>query len=378
VKLRFVAHAWCVAFLSWSSIVAAQESASAGGQPEGVSEGRESITWSWLGRPRTISRGWSASRDTPAMEMGIFPRPIARVGGDFALFALDHPRYTLRTGFAGMIELEGDGETDGVNSGPLPSTTGTILWRGSYEYFVAFTPDDFGRRLCSRCEIETTLGYRHESQHYTGSNYGGDGIDVSTQPYVGDDVGVDVAVSQRVGKFYLVQRLIAKEFLPERSSYAMGVAGDLHARYLFVRWPQPFTSLYWEFLRGSAIRDREFPNAYRVRNLTGVALPSTLGEILVYLSADVGHRYGVFGLTEEATLGFGIRLSILSGPNPTTKPDLDRAILRGSMQSGAGGSMKQSGGGMSPQWSAGASKRSGAVGGRGRVSRGPRGRPGKR
>ncbi len=52
------------------------------------------------------------------------------------------------------------------------------------------------------------------------------------------------------------------------------------------------------------------PDAHRLRALLGPALPSALGDIVVYGFADTGHRYGVRGPTSEATLGFGMRLTL--------------------------------------------------------------------
>ena len=72
-------------------------------------------------------------------------------------------------------------------------------------------------------------------------------------------------------------------------------------------------------LENRAVMKRAFPalfDAYRVRALIGVALPSELGDILVYGAGDMGHRYGVRGLSEEATLGVGVRLTVGSSPLP--------------------------------------------------------------
>jgi hypothetical protein len=251
------------------------------------------------------------------MNMLIFPRPAEMAGGELSLFALGFPSFTLRSGFAGLIELEVDARTSSVNSGPSPSGRGKILWRGSYAYYAAFALDEFGRRLCAHCEVELTVQYRHESQHYTGGNQGGGDEDVSEQPYVGDDLIVDVALARQSRDWYFAQRLLGMWYLPGRSSYAFGGGADVHAR--FIGWPQvqPFLSLYGERLRGTELQARRFPDAYRLRALLGVAVPSWLGEILLYTAADVGHRYGVRGLTEEATLGLGVRLAIGAGPGRT-------------------------------------------------------------
>jgi hypothetical protein len=102
-------------------------------------------------------------------------------------------------------------------------------------------------------------------------------------------------------------------FLPDRSSYSAGVGLDLHVRFVRFERMQPFVSGYAEQLWGDMLQGRQFPDAYRVRALVGVALLSSLGEILIYGAGDVGNRYGIRGLTEEATLGLGVRLALASG-----------------------------------------------------------------
>jgi hypothetical protein len=268
----------------------------------------------WLGYPRRVPRAWSASRDTPAMNMIVFPRPADMAGGDFSLFTLQFNTWSLRSGFAGFIELEVDARTSGSNAGGLPSGNGKILWRGSYAYFAAFSLDALARSMCQSCAVELTLQYRHESQHYTGSNAGiGGEEDTTPEPYVGDDLIFDLASLQRTSNWLFAERAIGMWFLPDRSSYSAGVALDLHVRFVRSETIQPFISGYAEQLWGDMLQGRQFPDAYRVRALVGVALLSSLGEILIYGAGDVGHRYGIRGLTEEATLGLGVRLALASG-----------------------------------------------------------------
>lgn len=298
--------------------MAVTTSISAVAAPPPLAETKEESTfeYSFLGRARAVSLAWSASRDTPAMTLQPFPRAMAMGGGDFALATLRWPALTLRTGFAGFIELESDGETNDVNSGPWPSGAGAILWRGAFAYYAAFEPPSWGRALCDTCTLELALQYRHESQHYTGSNYGDDGRDVSDQPYVGNAVIADEALAARLGEWYFAERALALWYLPSQSSYSVGAGIDLHARYLLLPKLHPFTSLYGEYRVGTELRGRRYPDAYRVRALIGVALPSELGDILVYGAGDMGHRYGVRGLSEEATLGIGVRLTVGSSPLP--------------------------------------------------------------
>jgi hypothetical protein len=269
---------------------------------------RADDAWSWLGPARRIARGWSASRDTPALALTILPRDVRTAGGELAFFTLPRRSLTLRFGFAGLIELESDGATTGFDV--FPRASGAILWRGSYAWVVAASLDRLGARMCTGCALEVAGQFRHESQHYTGSNHGDPGMDVTDQPFVGDDVIVDVALVRDRGGWRTAARLTGMLYLPERSSYAGGAALDLHARWTGHRRAQPFVSAYVEYQRGDDLRGRAFPDSYLVRGLAGVALPSALGDTMLYLAADVGHRKGIRGLTEEATLGVGVRLAL--------------------------------------------------------------------
>lgn len=269
--------------------------------------------WSWLGPARRIARSWSAGRDTPAMNLTILPRDVRTAAGEFALATIPLAAVTLRPGFAGLLELESDGATTGFDI--FPRATGRLLWRGSYAYYLAVALDRLGPRLCAGCAVEVAGAFRHESQHYTGSNRGDDlGVDVSAEPYIGDDVLVDLAAARDRGGWRLATRVTAMAYLPERSSYAAGAGLDLHARWTAPRRVQPFASAYGEYLVGDELHGRRFPDAYLLRTLVGVALPSPLGDTMLYLAADVGHRKGIRGLTEEATLGVGIRLALGAAP----------------------------------------------------------------
>ncbi|MBN2718074.1 MAG: hypothetical protein JXX14_19670 [Deltaproteobacteria bacterium] len=273
-----------------------------------VAKTESKLHFDWLGKGRTISKGWSASRDTSVMTMNFFPRPFLKGGGAFALMSLANASGILYLGFEGFIELLVDGETRGTNAGLAPWGDGWMLWRGSYSYYLAASSQRLMSGICSHCEVEAAVSYRHESEHYTGSNHGPWGIDATLTPYVGDDVIVDLGVGQYVGRWYFAERVTGMWFLPDASSYSFGVASDIHVRWRQWRLIHPFFSGYTEFKSGTEWRHQQYPDAYRIRGLLGVALPGSLGDILVYLSGDVGHRYGIRANMEEATLGLGVRL----------------------------------------------------------------------
>jgi hypothetical protein len=219
--------------------------------------------WSALGYARAIPTAWSASRDTPRLEMTPFPRPVAAAGGELALVTLAEGSRVWRLDVSGLLELDNLSRTTGVNSGPFAGSLGRILWRGGYSYTLAVQLDALGRLICSRCSAELALGYRHESDHATASNYAGDSTDFSTEPYVGDDVIADAALAQRWRDWYLSQRLVGMWFLPDRSSYSAGAAVDLHARLTRWRAVHPFLSAYAERRQGTTFQALAFHDAYR-------------------------------------------------------------------------------------------------------------------
>lgn len=260
-------------------------------------------SFSWLGQARGISRGWSASRDTPALGWVFMPHEIRTGGAELALLTWRLPSWTLRAGFAGFVELESDGRNG-------TASKGAILWRGTYAGYAAFALDALGKRICPRCALEFTAQYRHESEHYTASNAGDVGENVLGTPYVGNGIIADAALSERAGDWFFAQRSYALWYVPDQSSYAAGAALDIHARYLRFERLQPFLSLYAEHRVGTALHGRNFPDAHRLRALFGAALPSSLGDIWVYGFGDIGNHYGIRALSEEATLGIGVRLTL--------------------------------------------------------------------
>jgi hypothetical protein len=231
------------------------------------------------------------------------PRRILSAGGDFALLGLRGPDVTLRLGGFGMLELESEGESGDL----LPFPQGDIrYWRGLYGAGAALPFDTAARRwLGDRGALELAFTARHESEHYTGSNDGGDGSDFSDVPHIGDLVMLDATARLPVGAIELIVRLQHKLFLPDRSGYSHGPGGDLIVRVRRWRRIHPFSSTFAEYLLGTD----GFPDAYLVRNLTGVIVPSQAGDLYLFVSADVGHRNGLAVFTEERTLGFGLRFA---------------------------------------------------------------------
>jgi hypothetical protein len=251
------------------------------------------VTLEALGPARAISHSSSASRDTFVLGIVAAPRPVLSGGGELAVVSLAWDDLTLRLGGHGMLELESEGETRSI----LPFPQGdTRFWRGVWGYSAA---------LSYRDAFEVTLTARHESEHYTGSNSGDAGTDYGDVKLVGDLIMVDAAARRSLGPLELSARLQHKQFLPGRSGYAFGPGADLHVRWRRLPSLHPFGSLFGEYLVGAG----RYPGAYLVRALAGVIVPSRHGDLYLFLSGDAGHRKGLAVLTEEATLGLGVRFA---------------------------------------------------------------------
>lgn len=263
-----------------------------------------------FGFPRAIPFSRSASRDAPAFALAMAPRGVRTAAGEFGFAAYRDRGLTLRPGFYGLLELEGDEQT-GFSVWPSQQIH---FWRGAFSLQASLAFDDLAHRLCKRCALEFTLRLRHESEHYTGANGGGSAIDYSDRPIVGDAVVFDVATALWRGHWLIIIRALDDFFLPDRSSYSQGPGLDLHLRYAAWRGIHPFFSGYAEYLFGTALGERSYPDAYLVRGLLGIAVPGTLGDLMVFASGDVGHRKGLAAYTREATLGFGVRLAFGSLP----------------------------------------------------------------
>lgn len=263
-----------------------------------------------FGFPRAIPFSRSASRDAPGFALATAPRGVLTAAGEFGFVAYQGHGLTLRPGFYGLLELEGNGDP-GFNVWPSQQIH---FWRGAYAFQASLAFDDLGHRLCSRCAFEFTFRLRHESEHYTGANSGGSAIDYSDRPIIGDAVVFDVATALWRGHWLLIIRALDDFFLPGRSSYGQGPGLDLHLRYAAWRGIHPFFSGYAEYLFGTERGDRSYPDAYLVRGLLGIALPGSLGDLMVFATGDVGHRKGLAAYSEEATLGFGVRLAFGSMP----------------------------------------------------------------
>ena len=264
------------------------------------------------GASREVSHASSASRDTAAIGQVFIPRNIMTAGADFALVKWKTRTTSIRFGVFGMLELYGEDETN--QFAPWVGGGG-LMWRGLIGYSTALSFDDlaagwWGERGASGPggAFETTLSFRHESEHYTGSNEGGEGrADVAEVPHIGDFLMFDGAVRIPFGRLDLEARLQEKVFLnrEDRAPYLHAPGADVVLRWR--RWSalHPFSSTFAEYV----FAGHGQPDHYLVRNLTGVIVPGRTGDIYVFGFADVGHRKGLLVFTEERKLGAGVRFA---------------------------------------------------------------------
>lgn len=258
----------------------------------------------FLGPAREISHSSSASRDTALVAAVFTPRLVRAAGGDFAVASYATEQHTWRLGVFGMLELFGEGESDRG----LPFPSGDIgLWRGLFGYSLAWSFDDLARDLCgARCALEATISFRHESEHYTASNDGTTERKYVDYPHIGDFVMPDVAWRMPLGDFDLTLRLQTKLWTSRHSQtpYRFGPGADVVLRWRLFERLHPFTSTFAEYYVADGA-----PNAYFIRNLTGVLIPSRYGDISVHFVSEIGHGKGFMVLREEASFGFGMRFS---------------------------------------------------------------------
>jgi hypothetical protein len=260
--------------------------------------------FAFLGPAREISHSSSASRDTALVSAVFTPRLVRAAGGDFGILSYATDDFTLRLAAFGMLELFGEGRADHT----LPFPSGDIgLWRGLFGYSIAWSLDTLAHKSCgARCALEGTVSFRHESEHYTASN------DATTErryvnyPHIGDFVMPDVALRLPLGNVDLTVRTQAKIWTSrhQQTPYRFGPGGDVIVRWRLWDRVHPFTSTFAEYYFAS-----DAPNAYFVRNLTGVLIPSRYGDISVHFVSEVGHGKGFMVLHKEASFGFGMNFA---------------------------------------------------------------------
>lgn len=261
------------------------------------------------GASREISHAASASRDTAALGLVFLPRVILTGGGDFGLAKIRGSGLAFRPGFFGMLELESKHDT--AHFLPLPGGD-VSLWRGLYGYSAAIAFEQLARRwMGERGALEATLSFRHESEHFTGSNSGPSTTEYTDLPHIGDFLMLDVAARVPLGRVDIETRVHYKAFFihdpsDPRAPYRHAAGTDVIVRVRAWERAHLFTSSFAEFIAATGPAE----DAFFFRNLTGVILPGRAGDMYVFMTADVGHGKGFLVHRKEASLGAGVRVAL--------------------------------------------------------------------
>jgi hypothetical protein len=275
------------------------------------------------GAARAIPHSMSASRDTAVLGYQLTPYSALMAGAEPALVGFFLRDVSLRVGYFGFLELESNTPYDpeGKALGPLLPFENIHFWRGQQGTQLSLAFDEGARRwLGERGMLEVTIGFRHESEHFTASTRGTEPR-YGDVPHIGDFTFHDFAARIAVGDFDIELRLQNKLFLAydtgqanglERA-YTMGPGFDAIVRWRLTDWIHPFSSTFGEYLIGNDFvwegRWIQVPDAYLLRNLTGVIFPGKIGDIQLFSSLAVGHGKGLMVFREELLWGGGVRLA---------------------------------------------------------------------
>jgi hypothetical protein len=274
-----------------------------------ASDHEKKVEFAFLpGDARIISHSASASRDTALIAYQVLPRVAVTTGGDVGFFGFRFAEMELRLGLFGMFELETAGP-EPLNFLTVPA--GTYLWRGLLGYSLAFSMEGFASRLLGqRGELEATLSFRHESEHYTGSAAVVEPL-FQGVPHIGDFLMLDLAMRKAVNRLDIELRVQNKFFLPTSSdAYSFGPGADFILRFHAGEWLFPFWSVFGEYLfaKRTAGAREAFEDNFLVRTLLGVLVAGKRADLQVYMAADMGHGKGLLSYDKEIRIGWGIRV----------------------------------------------------------------------
>ena len=272
----------------------------------------------WLGPSREISLSSSASRDTPIFSIHMLPRVAYSAGVDLSLAEFPFDSKTLRLGLHGMLDLE---STDDSRLGTVFILKGNnALWRGVYGFSLALSFDEWARSLWGeRGALELTVTGRHESEHSTADN---DEITIPEfkgRPDINNFIMIDAAARIPLGEFDCELRSQHKLFVGADPNYIYGPGLDVIFRWRGFKRFQPFSSTFVEYLFGNTVSSGvradglggRVPDAYFVRNLTGIIVNGIIGDMQIYTSLEVGHGKGLLVFDEDFRWGFGVRVAFL-------------------------------------------------------------------
>lgn len=258
------------------------------------------------GSSHSISHSTSASRDTGLLAYQVLPRVVLTTGGDFAWLGLNIAGMEWRAGLFGMFEVQ---TVDGQPGNFLSVPRGPYLWRGLLGYSLAVSFERLAERwFGDQAKLEAAIAFRHESEHYTGS----EPMFVEV-PNIGDFFMPEVAIQRAFGPLELTGRLQAKLFLPDRA-YRIGPGADLILRWRALDWLHPLLAIFGEYLWARTGAEFDPPvrlaDNYLLRGLAGVVFPGVTADLQLVLALSKGHDKGLLAHHDEFRIGWAIRIAM--------------------------------------------------------------------
>jgi hypothetical protein len=274
------------------------------------------------GEARAISLQTSASRDAPVLEIADGPTPQLSLGGELGLWRRRGQLWDLHVSATALAAFESGETQDGFPNSLLVVVDGELLrvLFGVTASFARPAPNWLG----GRGTLELSIGFGRE-QAYALDGYP---LPVLTRPdgipFGGGGTFVDPTVAWRFafGNFEFTFRLADRIHLPGFIQlFGQTEAADLFADATndalshqpmldaTVRWRlaelwQPLLSAHEDVLvpLDASARDGSF-----TRVIAGVACRGELGELLPFVSGDIGNGQGWLINQHEARLSFGVR-----------------------------------------------------------------------
>jgi len=239
---------------------------------------------------------------------------VSKGGIEFALTEFKNKLGIMRLSFMGIIELESN-----ENGTPafFDAEHNVALWRGHYGYGVSQTLDDLSPTLFdkpSQCELY--IGWRHESDHFTGSEEGDHEPRFWQTPNIGDWFQFEEALRTPYKNIRNDIRLIQKYYIPVEGNraYNFSLAMDFILEYKPYKKFHPYSSTYVEYLNGNewevAGIDAGVPDAKYFYQHFGVSIKGKYLRLKLYTLISSGNGKGKLMFEKSGQWGWGISVGI--------------------------------------------------------------------
>jgi len=270
------------------------------------------------GSSYVITNILSASRDTGYTGYSFNPQMTQKGGAEFALTELKNSLGHMRFSFIGFIEIESNNKDAPAFFSARHNVT---LWRGHYGYGISQTIGDWSRKMAdSRGIFELYLGWRHESEHYTGDEESEP--DLESQPLywqipnIGDWLHIEETLRTSYGNIKNDIRLIQKYYIPVEFNHAYnyGLAMDFILEYKPNNPIHPYSSTYIEYIDGNkwetAGITAGIPNAKYFYQHFGISFKGTHLRVKLYTMFSSGNGKGKLIFEKSRQWGWGINVGM--------------------------------------------------------------------